>query len=158
VRWFLRSALSIEVSLPLEIEPDEILLRSLRKRDVDRAAWRVKAGSLKPGSGGGSDVSLIRQRIGEAASRAAAVDNVHGEGFWGFGAATASALLEHAKSVTDDRVTFVGHANLDLGFEIPAGPPNTPPEMTEAYEEGMRRLVALAHEFNVQEDLELLPE
>lgn len=152
MRWFSQSLALIEVSLPLDIDPEETLLRSLRKRDVDRAAWRVKAGSLKPGSGGGSDVSLIRQRIGEAESRAAAVDNVHGVDFWGFGSATASALLGHAASLTDDRATFLGHANLDLGFEIPAGPPNTPPEMTEAYEDGMKRLVALAQEFKVLED------
>jgi hypothetical protein len=142
------------LQLQVEIESGETLLRSLRLADVNRARGTVKVGSLKSGSEGGTEVSLIRQSIGDTPAKQAAIEHVHHAKFWGFGVALAEALLRHG-TLHDDRATFYGHANLDHGYDIPAGPPNTPPGMTEAYEEGMRRLVALAEEFRVAQDEDL---
>ena len=109
----------------------------------------VKAGALKPGSSGRGAVSLIRGRIGEENATAAAKTYVHPKDFWGFGAALAGVLSVHCEALEDDRATFCGHANMLLGYTIPAGPPNTPPEMTQVYEDAMKRLIGLASNFVV---------
>jgi hypothetical protein len=139
------------LSLPVEIDGSEVLLRSLRKKDVSRLEMVIKVSSLKPGSKDRNSLSLIREAIGVEAARAAAIEHVHHEEFWGFGAAAAGELREHSKSLRDDRAAFYGHAEMELGFEIPAGPPNTPPDMTAVYEAAVQRLIALAKVFRVAE-------
>ena len=144
-----RSGRGIPISLPSQIGPDEILLRSVRKKDVNRADCLIKIAALKPGKNDRQALSLIRGRIGSEESVMAAKEHVHGEDFWGFGQSSASTLDDHSTSIDDDRDTFFGHANMILGYEIPPGPPNTPPEMTEAYAEARKRLIALAAAFQV---------
>jgi hypothetical protein len=135
--------------LPLKIASDEVLLRSVREKDVSKADNKIKLGAIKPGRNERDAVSLIRHRIGREESAIAAREHVHGEAFWGFGSAVASALSGHCESLLDDRVTFHGHANLKLGYTIPPGPPNTPPEMTEEYAEARLKLLKLIDQFDV---------
>lgn len=103
-------------------------------------------GALKPG-GARTELSLIRGRIGAVEAREAAIEHVHGSEFWVFGEASAKSLAPHAISILDDPETFIGHANMDLGYSLPAGPPNTPAEMTAAYEIAMTKLKLLAQTF-----------
>lgn len=136
-------------SLPLEIDPGEVLLRSMRKQDLNRADNQIKITALKPGKEDRQCLSLIRERIGQEQATLAARTFVHGENFWGFGKCTAANLSAHSTMIEDDRATFMGHANMTLGYQIPPGPPNTPPEMTEAYAEARARLIGLASAFQV---------
>jgi hypothetical protein len=135
--------------LPLSIATDEILLRSVREKDVSKIDNKIKLGAIKPGRNERDAVSLIRRLIGTRESAEAAIAHVHGVAFWGFGSAVASTLYAHCESLSDDRVTFHGHANLKLGYTIPPGPPNTPPEMTEAYALARSRLLELIDQFEV---------
>jgi hypothetical protein len=144
-----QSGPGIPVSLPAEIGADEMLLRSVRKKDVNKADSLIKIAALKPGKNDRQALSLIRGRIGAEESVTSAKEYVHGEEFWGFGQSSASTLADHSTSIDDDRDTFFGHANMVLGYEIPPGPPNTPPEMTEAYAEARKKLIALAAAFQV---------
>ena len=141
--------------LQLEIDPEEILLRSMRKQDLNRADNSIKIAALKPGRTERQCLSLIREEIGTEESRLAARTFVHREAFWGFGKCIAAKLSAHSISIEDDRATFMGHANMTLGYDIPPGPPNTPPEMTEAYAEARARLIALAGAFEVVQDVDV---
>lgn len=134
------------------MDPAEIILRSVRRVDVNREKMQIKPGALKPGRSDRSALSLIRGRIGHAESRAAAIIHVHKSEFWGFGSTTAETLRGHCADLRDDREPFCGHATMDLGYEIPAGPPNTPPGMESAYENAMNRLIELAKVFVVGEE------
>lgn len=138
--------------LPIEIDPDETLLRSVRKGDVNRSTMFIKAGALKPVKSDPYSISLIRSQIGALESKQAAINEVHGADFWGFGVAVAHTLAPHSRNLADDRATFFGHANLEIDYDIPPGPPNTPPDMDDAYEMAMSRLIALAKQFPVVED------
>lgn len=139
-----------EVNKPLS--HDDQLLRSLRVQDVARREGRIKANALKPTKAADGKLSLIRHSSDESEAKAAAVMHVHTQGFWGFGSAKKGAIDPHVYAVTYTPHVFPGHVDVELGFEIPAGPPNTPAGMDEKYKIAMKNLIALAGEFRVHED------
>lgn len=139
-------------SLPVDIEQGETLLRSLKKHDVNIAANKPKARAFKPSAGDPSNVSLIRQRIGSDASKDAAVEHVHGDDYWGFAKARHEDLQPHCVSIQDDRDAFLGHAGMALGYEVPKGPPHTPADQTDAYDEAMEGLQRITEVVTVVAD------
>lgn len=139
-------------ALPVDIDQDETVLRSLRRTDLNNALTAIRPGSLKPQRAGNGKLSFIRERIGLIESRASAITYVHGDLFRGFGLVKTNTLLGYVESISDDRNHFVGHADAALGFEIPLGPPNTPANMDDVYENAMKRLLAFSGAFSIQLD------
>lgn len=113
---------------------------------------KPKVSAIKPGSSDRSAVSLIRAAIGDDEAKVAAKTHVHGEEFWGFGLAHAWKLAENCMGIVDDRETFLGHANMSLGLEVPIGPPHTPPELTEQYAQAIDQLRLLTDAMSVIQD------
>lgn len=132
------------------LSADEILLRSLRKRDVALSTSKVKANSLRPSPRGDGKVSLVRQIIGDDRAKHCAKEHIHGNSFYAFGRATVANLSEHSDAIEDHPDPFVGHVNMTLGYPTPSEEEASgSPLMTEARAVAQERLTLLADQFEV---------
>jgi hypothetical protein len=140
--------------LPIRIARTETLLRSLRGRDLS-SSGKVSWTAVKPPTSAPFEISLIRQRIGDSAAKAAAIQYVyHGAPteFWGFGTALYAEIRRLGFKVVDDRTYFLGHANLQFPFQLRRGAPNSPAVADAVHEENVARLVKLAGLLDVRAD------
>jgi len=111
--------------LPIAIDDDETIVRAILTPWHINKKGDVKWQALKP-QAEKSDLSVMRQRMGDGFCKDKAVDIGNGvpkNEYHGLLTVRADSIRKHNAQVTDSRDQFLGHADLDYQIVVPANDP-----------------------------------
>ena len=121
--------------LPLEIAPDEIIVRAIKTPyHFDKKKKRLKYAAFRP-QAGRDDVSVMRKRhLGNDGCKNKAVE-IAGTSYIGLAALRAEEIAAAEARVVDSREgQFVGHAHIEQGTSAPASGRAADPDLIERWQ------------------------
>lgn len=124
----------LDRGLPLEIAPDEIIVRAVKTpHHLDKKKKRLKAAAFRPRPER-DDVSVMRKRhLGNDGCKNKAVE-IAKAFYIGLAALRAEEIVEANASVVDSREgQFVGHAHIEQGTSAPASGQTADPDLIERW-------------------------
>lgn len=120
--------------LPLEIAPDEIIVRAIKTPyHLDKKKKRLRSAAFRP-QAGRDDVSVMRKRhLGNDGCKNKAVE-IAGTSYIGMAALRAKEIVDAKASVVDSRDgQFVGHAHIQQCTPAPASGQTPDPDLIERW-------------------------
>lgn len=120
--------------LPLEIAPDEIIVRAIKTPyHFDKKKKRLKSAAFRP-QAERDDVSVMRKRhLGNDGCKNKAVE-IAATSYIGLAALLAEEIVEAKATVVDARDgQFVGHAHIEQGIPSPASGQTADPDLIERW-------------------------